>query len=341
MLYGVIVVILPAIGFIDLLRKKPEPTKQQLPVTIIVPFRNKGKMVDDLIDSINRLNYPKDLFEVILVDDASADGNLSLLDQFNQDIDFQLIQNATHHGKKASILSAAKVAKYDIILTTDGDCRLPKDLLSNLSTDDLSVGVAIKTTSSWNVIENMQEVESLMLAGITLGTANMEFPMLAAGANLAYKKDLLALEPYEGNMHINSGDDMFLLKAAVEHGHKVAPRTGKPVTTSCEPSWGAYIEQGARWAGKNSDVNLLQTSLSAWLVLLANIVLPLSLITHFSSGWIILFIKFVVDFLFLFLSATYYERFRALLFAPVGFWFYPVHLVRVGLKIINSKRKKN
>jgi cellulose synthase/poly-beta-1,6-N-acetylglucosamine synthase-like glycosyltransferase len=39
--------------------------------TIIVPFRNEAANLPLLLDSISKLHYPKERFEVILVDDES------------------------------------------------------------------------------------------------------------------------------------------------------------------------------------------------------------------------------------------------------------------------------
>ena len=39
--------------------------------TIVVPFRNEAENLPKLLQSISMLDYPMDMFEVILVDDAS------------------------------------------------------------------------------------------------------------------------------------------------------------------------------------------------------------------------------------------------------------------------------
>src|SRR6187402_3284693 len=41
--------------------------------SIIVPFRNEAENLPVLLESFSKLNYPKDLFEVILVDDFSSE----------------------------------------------------------------------------------------------------------------------------------------------------------------------------------------------------------------------------------------------------------------------------
>lgn len=339
-IYVLIVFVLPIIGFLGRILTNKEKESSDLTISIIIPFRNEAESITDLCVSINQLKFPREQFEVIFVDDDSSDNSLSLLEKIDPSIDFNIIQNPQHLGKKASILEGITKAKYDYIFTTDADCILPEDILIQISGElDLSIGVALKTTENWNIIENLQEVESLILGGITLSSAYLEIPMLASGANLAYRKSIISeIAPYENNMDLNSGDDMFLLKAALQNNLKIGSRAGSPIRTMVEKDWNSYISQAARWAGKNNRVKLLQASLMSWIVLFANIILPISLITHFHSAPIILLIKFVVDFLFLFLSASYYERYKAILFAPIVFILYPIHLVRVGLEIIKTRK---
>ncbi len=50
----------------DVIGLKPKTT-----FTIVVPFRNEAENLPLLLESISKMNYPMDLFEVILVDDDS------------------------------------------------------------------------------------------------------------------------------------------------------------------------------------------------------------------------------------------------------------------------------
>jgi len=52
----------------DYLGQKPK-TK----FSIVVPFRNEAENLPILLNSLSKLNYPNDLFEVILVDDFSSE----------------------------------------------------------------------------------------------------------------------------------------------------------------------------------------------------------------------------------------------------------------------------
>ena len=53
-------------------RTNEKPTTK---FSIIVPFRNEEKNLPKLLKSISKLNYPKDLFEIIMVDDFSTDAS--------------------------------------------------------------------------------------------------------------------------------------------------------------------------------------------------------------------------------------------------------------------------
>ncbi|MCB9187658.1 MAG: glycosyltransferase [Flavobacteriales bacterium] len=340
-LYGTIVILIPGIGFAGIFQNKKIVQEPPLHISIVVPFRNEAQHLEELCRSINRLNHPRDHFQVLFVDDYSDDDCLSILSILDEDVNYNLIQNPSHLGKKRSLQIGLESALYNWIFTTDADCIIPRNIFDGVSSNvDLSLGVALKTTETWRGIENIQEAESLLLAGITIGSAKMEIPMLASGANLLYRKEIMEeLNPYEDNLDLNSGDDMFLLRSALKQNYRIDVRTQQPTHTVCEKSWDDYISQSARWAGKNDRVGLIQTNIAAWLVLLANLILPLSLITHFSFGWIMLMIKFVLDFLFLFLTALHFERFKVIIYAPVIFCFYPIHLLRVVIKIVNNKKK--
>ena len=63
-------------SFLVLIKSKSFVRTDEKPVTkfsIIVPFRNEEKNLTKLLRSISNLNYPKELFEIIMVDDFSND----------------------------------------------------------------------------------------------------------------------------------------------------------------------------------------------------------------------------------------------------------------------------
>ena len=97
--------------------------------SIVVPVYNESKNIINLINEI----YDQDLqnynFETIFVDDRSTDTSLSILKSIDKN-NFRYIVNKKNLGQSQSIYNGIKVAKYDTIVTLDGDGQNdPKDIL--------------------------------------------------------------------------------------------------------------------------------------------------------------------------------------------------------------------
>jgi cellulose synthase/poly-beta-1,6-N-acetylglucosamine synthase-like glycosyltransferase len=101
--------------------------------SIIIPFRNEQNHLDTLLKSLMNLNYPKSLFEVILVDDDSEDKSQEVIKKVlkphtTSNFQIRIIKNVrmSKSPKKDAITTAISQAKYDWIITTDADCIVPK-----------------------------------------------------------------------------------------------------------------------------------------------------------------------------------------------------------------------
>jgi len=104
--------------------------------SIVVPFRNERENLPVLLDSIRKLQYPIDLFEIILVDDFSEDDSVRFVYNWrmeNGSFQFTLLENISVTGspKKDAIARAVPLTK-DWIVTTDADCVLPENWLATL-----------------------------------------------------------------------------------------------------------------------------------------------------------------------------------------------------------------
>lgn len=107
-------------------------------VTAIIPAYNEEAGLAQLLP---RLIAIEALDEIIVVDDASADGTQQVLEGF----DVKVIRHATNKGYGASLKTGFRKATGDIIVTLDGDGQhSPSDinrLLSELDEDtDMVVG---------------------------------------------------------------------------------------------------------------------------------------------------------------------------------------------------------
>ena len=67
--------------------------------------------------------------QFIFIDDSSEDKSFQIVKASSLNIDLLSSQGS---GKKAAIECGVAKAKYDIILTTDADCRLSEDWISSM-----------------------------------------------------------------------------------------------------------------------------------------------------------------------------------------------------------------
>ena len=109
-------------GFDKIATFKLEDIPAKTKFSIVIPFRNEAKNLPDLLKSIEALNYPKHLFEIIFVDDDSVDDSVDIikkvlktrpLDCAQGDVRIITNDRKTNSPKKDAITSAIKKAKND------------------------------------------------------------------------------------------------------------------------------------------------------------------------------------------------------------------------------------
>ncbi|MBS1491816.1 MAG: glycosyltransferase [Bacteroidetes bacterium] len=258
-------------GWKKSIKKIPTGVDSARFISIVVAVRNEEDTIALLIESVLKLNYNRNDFELILVDDHSTDQTLSLVKPFLDNLPHVLVlkMNAHEFGKKAAITAGVEAARGEVIATTDADCVLPPDWLQKInqaftnSACKMVFGpVSLQVTGFFSQV---QALEFASIMGVTLGTLGWGHPLLCNGANLAYRKSTFReVNGYEGNRHIASGDDEFLL-------HKISDRfpgsvcsTDVLVVTRPQSSFANFFQQRIRWAGK-WKVNA--SRLARWLAL--------------------------------------------------------------------------
>jgi cellulose synthase/poly-beta-1,6-N-acetylglucosamine synthase-like glycosyltransferase len=326
-----------------------ESSSPKTTFSIIVPFRNEAENLPILLQSLEKLNYPTELFEVILVDDESNDS--WKLEDGRWKIEVLVIPNQrkSNSPKKDAIETAIQIAKHNWIVTTDADCLVPENWLEIFDTEIQETNAQMCVGSVGYVFESgflhdFQNNDFLSLQGVTAGSFGIEKPFMCNGANFAYEKDFFKqLNGFEGNNNLASGDDVFLLQKALKAAPEKIAYLGNlniVFTKSCD-SWKALIHQRVRWASKTSayanwypkilGIMVFLTNLSG-LLLLAAPFYQFELIQLTAYFWIL---KFGIDFMFLKFSSAYFRLpFKNFL---SSFLLYPFFTVLVVVKAMFGK----
>lgn len=227
--------------------------------TIIVPFRNEAHNLPHLLNSIGQLKYPKDLFEVLLVDDDSTEPFLVQEHPFK----IRVVENnrLSNSPKKDAITTAMALVTTNWVITTDADCIvLPTWLLTldayiqRQPVQMLAGGVRYSCRNYF--LHHFQQLDLASLQGATIGSFGIKRGFMCNGANFAYSKSFFnTLNGFEGNTEIASGDDVFLLQKAIAHApQNVRYLKSKDILVTTKPieDWQSLFYQRVRWAAKTS-----------------------------------------------------------------------------------------
>ena len=326
--------------------------------SVIIPFRNEGDNLPKLLKSIEALEYPKHLFEVILVNDASEDDSVSIIEKNLSNRPFDCAQDdivvinnvrESNSPKKDAITSAIKIAKNEWIVTSDADCILPKFWLDTfdafIQKKDTQFIVAPVTYSNiGSFLDRFQLLDFLSLQGASIGGFGINKPFLCNGANLAYKKDFFkAVNGFKGNTNIASGDDIFLLEKALKlDAKKVHYLKCKHavVTTEAEKNTSNLISQRVRWASKSTNYKNSFAKVIGVIVLLMNASLICALtlcivgVFNFKILVYLFLIKCSIDFLLLFKTVRFFNQeafLSSYLFSCLLYPFFSVYVVFVSV----------
>jgi glycosyltransferase involved in cell wall biosynthesis len=256
----------------------PELCDDALHITIIIPFRNEAEHLPALLRTLaNQMNEVSDA-HIILIDDHSTDNSLSIAEQFKRENEgVMVIQQNDTHGKKQGVDIAMAHVKTEWIVTLDADIQPCDGWLKRIASwtkknsNELLI-LPLHIGPGKNLIGHLQEVEFASVMAITGGMAMAGEPILCNGGNLCFRTDAYQrVRAYRTDMHITSGDDVFLLHALKPYG-KVAWVHDPLVRVSTAPKSDltTFTAQRLRWMGKASFIRDNRLQATAWTTFLAN-----------------------------------------------------------------------
>ncbi|MBC3785699.1 glycosyltransferase [Spirosoma utsteinense] len=280
-------------------------------ITVIIPVRNEAASIGYLLDDLSRQSY--DRFTVIVADDSSTDATLAICQAYARRMPYALhplplTDERSASPKKRAISQSIALATGELIVTTDGDCRVGPDWLASMAAFYQETGAKLISgpvtfaapagelyrqqgrgvnpghtekgadrpylSASQRLFALLQTVEFASLIGSGACTMALGKPTMCNGANLCYQKRVFTeVGGFAGVDHLASGDDEFLM-------HKVAARypTGVHflksrdaiVSTQAHLSLSSFYQQRKRWASKWKAYESWLPSVLAVFIFLSN-----------------------------------------------------------------------
>ncbi|WP_320665148.1 glycosyltransferase family 2 protein [Prochlorococcus sp. MIT 1223] len=241
-------------------------------VDILISARDEENVIEELINRLKLINYPKQKLSVWIIDDGSQDNTSSILKSLIEGLpNFHLLQRARSAGggKSGALNHALQFLHGEWLLILDADAQLSEDVLLRL--------ILIAQKTNWsavqlrkavinpnqNLLTCFQSMEMAMDAVIQRGR-------LCGGGvvELRGNGQLLQRQSLDKCGGFNEGtvtDDLDLSSRLLIAGEPIGIIWNPPIQEEAVVQWSDLIKQRQRWAEGG-----LQRFLDYWLDLLSN-----------------------------------------------------------------------
>ena len=172
-------------------------------VSILIPAHNEELVLDNTLKAITSLDYPKDRFEIIIINDASTDQTGKIAEVWAsrfQNLRVVHLTENEHVGSKAAALNrGTRFARFENIAIYDADNTPEPDALRNLAVHlvmDSKLGAVIGTfrtvNRKKNLLTRMINIEGLSFQWIVQAGRWMLMRVCSLpGTNLIIRRALL------------------------------------------------------------------------------------------------------------------------------------------------------
>lgn len=230
------------------------------PISVIIAARNEEDNLMAFLPDILQQDYPN--YEVIVVDDASADGTEAVVRAWQKRYPHLRLRHIEDHDtfrgrKKYALTLGIKMAQHDLLVFTDADCRPAsrgwlRAYASAFVGHRLVLGYgAYSPSDKFSFANFFIRSDTLLIALQYMSTAVAGMPYMGVGRNLGYHKDLFFKgKGFYTHMQLPSGDDDLFVNAAARHTGAAVLLQNEAITLSVpKQTWKEWSLQKMRHTG--------------------------------------------------------------------------------------------
>jgi glycosyltransferase involved in cell wall biosynthesis len=193
--------------------------------SIIVPTYGRPRQLEACLRALADLDYARDRFEVIVVDDGSENSPEATAASFADRLDLTYVRQS-HAGPAAARNSGARLAKGELLAFTDDDCAPARGWLRGLASrlaqmPGHAVGGRTLNALPWNPYSTASQ--SLVTYLYAYYNADPARPSFFASNNLVLPADRFqAIGGFDTVYTCSAAEDRELCDRWLQHGYRMA-----------------------------------------------------------------------------------------------------------------------
>ncbi|MGB3405707.1 MAG: glycosyltransferase [Microcoleaceae cyanobacterium] len=193
--------------------------------SIVIPTYNRPERLKSCLQSMSDLNYPREQFEVIIVDDGSSTPLEHIVAPFHQNINITFITQPNQGPASARNTGATK-AKGKFIVFTDDDCQPKPDWLNNLEAQFKRTPNSLVGGKTLNALpENLYSTASQLLIDYLYEyyNTNREQASFFASNNFAMSKENFSqVGQFDTTFPLAAGEDREFCDRWLHRGYQMS-----------------------------------------------------------------------------------------------------------------------
>lgn len=256
-------------------------------ISVVVPARNEEQNIERCVRSLMQSIYPRERFEVVIVNDRSTDRTHEILSALGEQFSNLIIHNTVDErsntnlqGKPRAVHQGIMRSQGEFVLMTDADCAVPQTWISAIAHtfQNPRIGLIASYTlaSGTRFFDLLQMLEWLMNNTMASAGVGLGQPLGCFGNNLSVRRSVYDELGGYPKIRFSVTEDLALLQAVTNANYEaryICAYETKIDTLPC-PDVGAFIKQHHRWVngGKSlgwRGVGFVVSSVAMWLGLVA------------------------------------------------------------------------
>ncbi len=186
-----------SLAVVALFARYTQNRKYRPKVSVIIAARNEEANIGNCLDAISRLTYPRDLLEVIVINDRSTDATPAIIEDYAGR--FPVIRTVhatpgTGHlmGKTNAVAQGIAASTGEILLMTDADCAVPpawvEETVKYYTDETIGLVPGFTAIRYKNLFEAIQTMDWFVLFSVASATTRLGIPVTAVGTNFTVRR---------------------------------------------------------------------------------------------------------------------------------------------------------